>query len=232
MSAIMNKILAILVVALFSLVLVFESKAKEITIPINLEYELLDALLVQSSFTDPNQTAQLLYEAGGCLELRLSEPHFSGGANVVNLASKIFIHLGTPLGENCLMPYQWSGSIEISQIPQLNSSNWDLTFQTVDTKIFSADGQEIDSFDVVFKRLLPLVNEHMREFAIKLDSPVEDLRTFLLPMFTPEARSEAEQLLNSIRPGAITANETTLMVNVHADAVEVAATEADEGVET
>lgn len=228
----MNKILPILVAALFSLVLVFESKAKEITIPINLEYELLDALLVQSSFTDPNQTAQLVYEAGGCLELRLSEPHFSGGANVVNLASKIFIHLGTPLGENCLMPYQWSGSIEISQVPQLNSSNWDLTFQTVDTKIFSADGQEIDSLDVVFKRLLPVVNEHMREFAIKLDSPVEDLRTFILPMFTPEARSEAEQLLNSIRPGAITANETTLMVNVHADAVEVAATEADEGVET
>ena len=228
----MNKILPILVVALFSLVLVFESKAKEITIPINLEYELLDALLVQSSFTDPNQTAQLLYEADGCLELRLSEPHFSGGANVVNLASKIFIHLGTPLGENCLMPYQWNGSIEISQVPQLNSSNWDLTFQTVDTKLFSADGQEIDSLDVVFKRLLPVVNEHMREFAIKLDSPVEDLRTFILPMFTPEARSEAEQLLNSIRPGAITANETTLMVNVHADAVEVAAAEADEGVET
>ena len=227
----MYKILPILIVAISSLAFVCESIAREITIPITLEYELLDALLVQSSFTDTGQTAQLLYEAGGCLELKLSEPHFSGGADVVNLASKIFIHVGTPLGESCFMPYQWDGSIEISQIPQLNSSNWDLTFKTVDTKMFSSDGKEIESFDIVFDRLLPLINEHMQEFAIKLDTPVEDLRTFILPMFSPEARKEAELLLDSIRPGTITATETTLVVNVHADAVEIENTTDTEVVE-
>ncbi|MGI9537696.1 MAG: lytic transglycosylase domain-containing protein [Desulfocapsaceae bacterium] len=228
----MYKILSIFIVAVSSLLFAFESMAKEITIPITLEYELLDALLIQSLYTDPGQTALLLNEADGCLELRLSEPQFSGGANVVNLASKIFIHLGTPLGGNCLMPYEWNGSIEISQVPQLDSNTWDLTFQTVDTKIFSAAGKQIESFDMVFDRLLPLINEHMHEFAIKLDSPVEDLRAFILPMFTPEARKEAEQLLDSIRPGAITASEKTLVVNVYADAIEVAGSEVLEEVET
>ena len=228
----MHKILPIILVFLTTFFLVREGISKEITIPISLEYELLDTLLIQSTFTDPGKTAQLIHEADGCLELRLSEPHFSGAADVVNLSSKIFIHLGTPLGGSCLMPYQWNGSVEISQVPQLDSNTWDLTFRTVDTRIFSADGQEIDSLDMVFERLLPVVNEHMQEFAIKLDSPVEDLRTFILPMFTPEARREAEQLLNSIRPGAITASETTLVVNVHADAIEVADTEVNEEVET
>jgi hypothetical protein len=41
-------------------------------------------------------------------------------------------------------------------------------------------------------------------------------------MFAPEARSEAEQLLNSIRPGAVSANEDSLVVNIHAEAIEIA----------
>ena len=194
---------------------------KEITMPITLDYELLDALLIQSSYTDPGQTAQLLYEADGCLELRLSEPRFSGEAEVITLQNNIYVHLGTPLGDSCLMPYQWSGSIRVSQIPQLDSQSWDLSFQTVETKLFSSDGRALESINLVFQRLLPLINEHMQDFSIKLENPVEDLRTFILPMFAPEARSEADQLLNSIRPGAVIANENSLVVNIHAEAIEI-----------
>ena len=228
----MQKILSISLLFLTLLLSVKLCSAKEITIPITLDYQLLDALLIQTSYTDPGQTAQLLYEADGCLELTLSEPRFSGKEDVVTLFSKIFIHLGTPLGDSCLLPYQWSGSIEVSQIPELNPSSWDLTFQTVDTKLFSADGEPIDKLDLVFDRLLPLVNEHNQEFAIKLNTPVEDLRTFILPMFTPEAREEAELLLDSIRPGAISADDHSVIVNVHAEATEVAQETGDEVVET
>lgn len=221
LSVEMRKLLFTILLALPITFCVSAGSAKELTIPITLDYELLDALLIQTSYTDPGDTAQLLYEANGCLELTLSEPHFSGGEDILTLFSKIFIHLGTPLGDNCLMPYQWNGSIQISQIPKIEPKNWDLTFQTVDTKVFSADGKKIDSLDLVFDRVLPLVNEHTQEFAIKLDTPVEDLRTLILPMFTPEARQEAEQLLDSIRPGAVTADAKKLVVNVHAEATEV-----------
>jgi len=87
--------------------------------------------------------------------------------------------------------------------------------------LFAADGTVIDSFDMVFQRLLPLINEHMQDFSITLANPVEDLRAFILPMFSPDARVEAEQLLDSIRPGAIIANEKSLVVNIHADAIEL-----------
>ena len=209
-----------------------EVSGKEITMPITLDYQLLDALLIQSSYTDPGQTAQLLNEADGCLELTLREPRFSGAEDVITLVSKVYIHLGTPLGDTCLMPYQWTGSIEVSQIPKLDSQSWDLSFETVDTKMYSADGKPIESFDLVFDRLMPLVNEHMHEFSIKLDSPVEDLRTFILPMFTPEARSEANRLLDSIRPGTVRADEAKLVVNIHAEATEVVHSPAIEAAET
>ena len=218
--------------ALLLLASLVDVNGKEITMPITLDYELLNGLLVQTSYTDPGQTAQLLYEGNGCLELTLADPKFSGEAEVIHLLTDVYIHLGTPLGDSCLMPYQWNGSIQVSQIPQLDSQSWDLSFKTVDTKIYSADGKVIESFDMVFQRLLPLINDHMQDFSIKLANPVDDLRTFILPMFTPEARVEAEQLLDSIRPGAIIADEKSLIVNIHADAIEIDSGPEDEVTET
>ena len=228
----MLRLLSSTLAALLLLAFHIDANGKEITIPITLDYELLNGLLVQTSYTDPGQTAQLLYEGNGCLELRLADPKFSGEAEVITLLTDVYIHLGTPLGDSCLMPYQWNGSIQVSQIPKLDSRSWDLTFQTVDTKIFSADGTVIESFDMVFQRLLPLINEHMQDFSIQLANPVEDLRTFILPMFTPDARIQAEQLLDSIRPGAVIANEKSLIVNIHADAIEMDSEPGAEVVET
>ncbi len=190
---------------------------KEISIPITLDYELLDALIIGSYFTDPDRTAQIVNEGNGCIELKLSDPSFSGGDGVIHLRSSIFLHVGTPLGDTCMLPYQWQGEIEVSQIPQIDS-NWELRFKTTNTTLFNETGQKMESLDIVFDRLLPHVNEYMHNFSVKLAGPIEDLRTFILPMFTAEAQQEAEALLNSIRPGDISINEQRMVVTLHADA--------------
>jgi len=203
------------------LTLLFYSPAdvtgKEVSIPITLDYELLDALIVGSYFTTPGKTAEIINEGNGCIELKLSDPHFSGGDGVVQLRSSLFLHVGTPLGNNCMLPYQWQGEIEVSQIPRLDS-NWNLRFETVKTTLFNEAKQKIDRLDIVFDRLLPHINNYMGDFSVKLADPVEDLRRSILPMFTAEARHEAETLLRSIRPGAITTTEQDVLITLLADA--------------
>ncbi|MEJ2058738.1 MAG: hypothetical protein P8X39_12975, partial [Desulfofustis sp.] len=190
---------------------------KEISIPITLDYELLDALLIGSYFTGTDQTAEIVNEGNGCIELKLSDPRFSGSDGVVQLRSSIFLHVGTPLGETCMLPYQWQGEIEVSQIPRLDS-NWELRFETDKTTLFNEANQKIESLDIVFDRLLPHVNNYRRNFSITLAGPIDDLRTFILPMFTSEAQKEAEALLGSIRPGTISINEQHMIVSLRADA--------------
>lgn len=200
------------------LVFPFTGLGREVLIPITLDYDLLDALLINTSYTGPGQTAELVNEGNGCIELKLSDPRFSGGSGVVHLRTSIFLHIGTPLGETCLMPYQWQGSVQVSQIPKLDERSWELSFETVDTRIFNSDNQQIERLDIVFDRLMPLLNSYLQDFSVNLGAPVEDLRTFILPMFTPEAQREAEDLLQSIRPGALSATEENVIVTVHADA--------------
>lgn len=201
--------------------------AKEISIPISLEYDLLEAMILKTYYNDPGDTAQLVNEGNGCIELTLSNPHFSGREELLNLSSAIFVHFGTPIGDNCFMSYQWEGSIAVSQLPKLDRQSWELGFETVETKMFSSHGEEIDHLNLVFDRLLPVANEYLQGFAINLDTPVEDLRTFILPMFTEDARKEANQLLDSIRPGAIVAREDGLIVTIKADAVQLPDSDQD-----
>jgi len=206
--------------------------AREVSIPINLDYQILQALIIQASYTDPGQTARVVNEADGCVAVTLANPGVTGGDGIVHFASDISVFVGTPLGSNCMMPYEWSGSIIVSQTPKLNPQTWELAFDPVDTKLLSADGRVIESFNLVWERLLPVVKAYFSSFSIPLDSPVNDLKRFILPMFSAEAQQQAAQLLDSIRPGEISVDERGVRVILLADAVEVVPAESDAELET
>ena len=208
------------------------SSAKEVKIPVSLDYQLLKALIIQSSYTGPEETAQLINEGNGCFALILSKPNLSGADNAVYFTSDVYLHAGTPVGGSCLMPYEWEGSIEIAQIPQLSNETWELTFETIETKIYSSDNKPIEGLNLIWDRILPVINSYMQSFSIKLTPPVQDLKNFILPLFTPEAQVEAEMLLRSIRPGGVTIEDNGLIATVIADAVEVDTPEAIEPFET
>lgn len=208
------------------------SIAKEVKIPVSLDYQLLKAMIIQSSFTGPEETAQLINEGDGCFALILSKPKLSGVDNAVYFTSDVYLHAGTPIGGTCLMPYKWEGSIEIAQIPQLSNETWELTFETIETKIYSSDNKPIESLNLIWDQILPVINSYTQSFSIKLTPPVQDLKNFILPLFTPEAQVEAEMLLRSIRPGGVTIEDNGLIATVIADAVEVDTPEAKETFET
>lgn len=205
---------------------------KEVSIPVNLDYHLLQSLVLQTSYSDPGQTAQVVNEANGCIALTLVNPDVSGGADTVHFKSDISLHVGTPIGTNCMMPYDWSGSMIVSQVPELNAQTWELTFNPVDIKLFNDNGQVIDSFNIVWDRLLPVVQDYFSSFSIKLDQPVNDLKQFILPMFTEDARQQAVQLLDSIRPASIVMDESEIRITLLADASEIAPVEKDATFET
>jgi len=202
--------------------------AETIELPITLDYPLLQALLVQSSYTDPGETAQLINEGDGCINLILSKPEFSGVESVVNFSTQIFLHAGTPLGDNCFMPFQWEGSIEFAQIPHLDAETWELTFETVNTTVYSSEKRPLTSLNVIWDRIMPVINSYMQDFSVKLAPPLTDLRNFLLPLFEKDTQADAEKLLRTIRPGGLSVNQRGLIATVRADVSGVSGTQESE----
>jgi len=217
---------------LFLLVLKpFPGFTKSVSIPLQLDYPFIQALIMQTSFTDPGQSAQVVDEADGCITLKLSSPEVSGGDGIVHFTADVALHAGTPIAGNCLMPYQWSGSLLVSQIPRLDPGTWELSFEPVDTTLINAEGEVIETFSLVWDQLLPVVKGYFSDFSIKLDPPIQDLKQFILPMFTVEARQQAEQLLDSIRPGTIDIAENGVRITLLAEAFEIAQVERESSFE-
>ncbi len=178
--------------------------------------------MIQSAFTDAEQTVQLINEGDGCLNLVLSEPAFSEGEGGVNLSTQVYLHAGTPVGNNCFMPFEWQGSIEVVQRPHLNPLTWELTFETLKTTIYTSDKKQLTSTNIIWKQILPVINDYMQDFSINLAPPVADLKDFLLPLFDSDVQQEAEKMLGTLRPGEIAVSESGMVANVLVDVEHVA----------
>lgn len=198
--------------------------AKTVEIPIRLDYPLLQSFITNSFYTDAAQTAQLVNEGNGCVALTLSNPRFSGEDGVVNFRTDVSVHAGTPLGEKCLLPFTWNGSIRATQIPQLDASTWQLTFKTTGTTLYSEGGQSVTSLNLIVEHMLPLINSYMQDISVSLKPPVEDLKTLLFPFFNINERKQAEMLAQSIIPGPTNVNDQGITATIHCEVAENAGT--------
>jgi hypothetical protein len=200
--------------------LIFSSSclARTVDIPIRLDYQLLQSLITESFYTDTGQTAQLVNEANGCVTLTLSRPRFTGGNGTVDFATDVSVHAGTPLGEKCLLPFTWQGSIKAAQIPTLDPSTYQLTFKTTATELYSADGNPVGSLNAILKHMVPSINSYVQDFSVNLAPPINDLKRFIFPLFNRSNREQAEKLLQTMKPGATSANSegitTTILLEV------------------
>ncbi len=196
------------------------AESRTVKLPIQLDYPLMKALIIQSTFNRADQSAELINEGNGCLNLVLSEPDFSEGKEGVKLAAKVYLHAGTPMGNTCFMPFQWQGSIEFLQRPHLDPQTWQLSFETLKTTLYNSDQTPFDSVNIVWQQILPAINNYMRDITIDLAPPIADLKNFLLPLFDQDTELTARNMLTTLRPGQLVVNKEGVVANVLVDVEE------------
>ena len=215
--------LFISLILLLSLIFASSCLARTVEIPIRLDYPLLQSLVSQSFYSDPAQTAQLINEANGCVTLTLSNPHFSGGDGTVDFITDVSIYAGTPVGDKCLLPFRWQGSVKTTQLPEVDPGTWQLSFKATATELYSADGSPVSSVNVIMKHMLPTINAYLEGISVNLAPPVEGLKKFIFPLFSHSSRMQAETFLRTMKPGATSADSAGITATIHCEVAEAPA---------
>lgn len=205
------------------------SHAQTVELPITLENKILTTLLKDSYFKDSNETARLVAGDNPCTQLILSHPALEKREPYLNFSARILLHLGTKMGSECFTPIEWEGFIDVVQRPQISTETWELSFETMDVIVSTADRKPVLGADQLWKRISPEVEGFMSNFKINLAPPVADLRSFLLPLFSTNMRREAKIMLDSLRPGSIIIGEGGITVTILAEIQEAAKPHAEEG---
>jgi hypothetical protein len=190
--------------------------AETVVLPLTIDYPLLRTLVVKQTFTDPAESAVLVNEEEGCRRIVVSAPAFSMADGNVRFESKVSLRIGFSPGNTCLFPIEWEGYVVLFQKPVLDDQ-WILSFETVDSEIFDRERRPAWLAGFLWDRAKAMVHEYLEQIVIDLAPPVEELKTFLEPLFPPSDRERAQRLIASMRPGKAAVAPGALKAEILAD---------------
>ena len=191
---------------------------KTIILPLTIDYPLLQTLTIQSAFNDPNQTARLLETEDGCTAVTIANPRWAEKNGLMSFEIHVDLEAGKSFNDNCLMPVAWQGYVVSFQQPEIHPADWQLSFKTVDMKIFNRYHQPAKIPGVISQLMKSWVYPYLNQIRIDLAPPVGDLKQTLLPMFPDLYQQNAPKILDSMRPAGVLVESGHVRVNISVDA--------------
>ena len=190
---------------------------KNVVLPLTLDYQLLTTLLERSAFTDGNNTAMLVGSGNDCIQVRVSEPAYSASDSLLRLEMRLYVKLGKAVGDTCFLPVEWEGYISLLQQPVFESEKFNLSFKTVDSKLYTIDRQPASVAGFVWDLVKSSVYPYLDQVRVNLAPPVSDLKTFLVPLFPRQATEATQKMLDALHGGKVFVQEDAVSVELIAD---------------
>jgi hypothetical protein len=174
---------------------------------------LLRSLIAQQAYPLPGEKASLYNTAQGCNQIVLSSPQLTEERGYLRFQTKVQLKWGTPVMESCLTPLTWEGSVILWQRPRINSQ-WQLSFETVDSAVLNLNNQPIKAVDLLWDLIKDHVHQYLNKINVNLAPPVTDLKTCLLPMFDQHHQNMARRFFASMRPDVPVLQPEGLRINI------------------
>jgi hypothetical protein len=188
--------------------------AREVTLPLTLDAELLRQALRAQIFTDPGETARVWDDGSGCNELVLSKPGLETQDDVVRIESHGAAKAGVTFLEFCMFPLAWDGIIEVLVEPIIEPPSQVVHFDVVDSKLLGPERDEEVVSGVVWDWVKQYVHPRLEELHVDLGAPLRDVAD-LLPEFLPrEDAAHTRRLLESVRVASVRSTPEGLRIEV------------------
>ena len=199
-------------------------RAETIFIPVFLDYQQLQLLMMRDEFKGPDNTAQYLLDTDGCTSITFSEPHLSAEGELLRVDAKILANIGDPTTGACRVITRWSGHTAVTGKPILLSGQpLSVEFRVQTARLYDQQDRLLtDSF------VLQVVKEqlHLLLSRYKLDlKPETDRFKALLPYFLPHYPADRfNGMIDSLRIGHLVIRPNGLAVRLRIDVETVAKT--------
>src|SRR5690606_38127628 len=112
-----------------------------LTVPIELDYRIVQHALGSQLFSGPEQTALLYTDTLGCNSMVLSNPQLAGTDDgKLRLQTNLAARGGTQVGDSCLQLFAWIGVVETLEEAYISADGNALAFRVVASSIRGQDG--------------------------------------------------------------------------------------------
>ena len=168
-----------------------------ISVPLKVDYMVLDAAIRQRLYTAPGGRAEFWRGSGDCGYFTARDPRFSRNGATVRLETAADLNLALAVAGQCLNAAQWSGIIQTDGAPYING--FALKFRVMDINFLNPDQSpgllSGRAFDLAKNNLIP----QLAAFSYDLAPYVRQLNGALDS--ASAADSEMRSALTSLRLG-------------------------------
>ena len=187
--------------------------AREINVPVPMDYRLIQNVLVNQLFTGEGQSAQLWQDGKRCSFLDLSDPHISGQGGQVKIDNTVHTQFGAKMGGKCMALIKWSGVLETLQKPTLDKSGNVLSFPVTHISASDRNGQSLNIAQLQ-ELLQQVVAPRLAGLKIDLNESRDDIVKTLLPYVPAEDSEQLYDSVNSLRFNSVKADAKSIVLNL------------------
>lgn len=197
-------------------------RAETIAIPVFLDYQQLQLLIIRNEFKGPKNTAQYLLDDDGCTSITFSEPRLSMEEELLRVDAKTLATIGVPTSGACKVITRWTGRTAVTGKPALISDQpLSAEFRVQAARLYDQEGRLLTD-NVVLQAVKEKLHLLLSRYRLDLKPETDQLKT-LLPYFLPHyPLDRLTEMIDSLRIGHLLIRPNGLDVELRIDVETVA----------
>jgi hypothetical protein len=188
--------------------------ASELSVPVTLDYRILDRALNEQLLPGVGRSAELLTDSSGCNSLRLSNPRIEGAdSGLVRIRTRISTRTGIPAGDRCMLPLEWNGVVETLHQAYIDRNRPAIDFKITDSHILKTDQQTQAVPGVIWGWIKDFIQPRFDAVTVDLTPAVTGLEDIMhLMVEAPDSAGTLSSVPIGLALGTVTATPAGLNV--------------------
>jgi septal ring-binding cell division protein DamX len=205
--------LIIVILLLSTAVSAAAATTERLSIPIRLDYPMLQHLLQNQLFNTPDGRAEILNDPSGCSRIFLSDPKLEEQQPRLAIEARLEADIGAPLFGNCTSLFDWDGRVKFVAEPIIQAGAKALSLKILSTELYDAQGRLINS-----GRLWELANGQLQtllsRYRVDLAPAIDELKRFLPEVLNRRSAGQLARIADSLRLGRIEVRDDDIRLEV------------------
>ena len=223
-GSMLSRLKVILYATLFVAMIIkpIPAKAETVTIPVFLDFQQWQLLMIRDDFKGPNNTEQYLLDDDGCTSITFSEPRLSAEGELLRVDAKILATIGVSAIGSCKVITRWTGRTAVTGKPSLvKDQPLSVAFKVQEARLYDQKGNLLKDglvLQAVKEQLHLLLSRYKLDLKPEID-PFKALLPYFLPRFPAD---HLKGMIDSLRIGHLVLRSNGLDVRLLIDAETVA----------
>jgi hypothetical protein len=171
-----------------------------VSVPIKLDYSLMQQLLVKQLFAGPGQSRKVLTDASSCTQILLTDPQLAPQAANLEIHARVAAQLGVGIFDRCYKWVEWKGGVGFLGLPVIRPGATSLGLKPQGMWLTTADGERVTSGRMWNYAEGPL-QALFTSFTINLAPFTAALGSLLPDVLPNRSVSQVQEILDSLKLG-------------------------------